>query len=131
VESFSTHVTADGSVIVPPRIAHWLETKAGITADWRDRLRDTDPEAHAVMVEFHAAALRHGRRSDCGTNSVVGQRQGPPLKTWIGTAEAARALNVTDRCVRKWCRSGRLPATVSGGRWLINRNDLTAYKLTA
>jgi excisionase family DNA binding protein len=120
----SSHVTANGSVIVPPRIAHWLETKAGVTADWRDRLSETDQEAHEVMLALHMAALHH--RSGIGTNSVVGQGERAESKMWLSTTEAAREMKVTDRCIRKWISIGRLPATLSGARWLINRNDLAA-----
>ena len=124
----STHVTANGSVIVPPRIARWLETKAKVTADWRDRLRDTDLEAHEVMVALHWAALRH--RSGIGTKPVVGQSGIAESNLWLSTAEAAREMRVSDRCIRKWCSTGRLRATMSGARWLINRNDLRVHDLT-
>lgn len=125
----SRHVTADGAVIVPPRIAHWLETNAGVTADWRDRLRDTDLEAHQVMAALHWAATQH--RSGIGTNSPVGQRKQPESQVWLSTCEAAREMKVSDRCIRKWISTDRLPATMSGCRWLINRNDLTALGRTA
>ena len=125
----SKHVTADGSAIIPPRIAHWLETKAGATADWRDRLRDTDLEAHQVMAALHWAATQH--RSDTGTKPVVGHREREKSEAWLSTAEAAHEMKVTDRCVRKWIHTGRLPATMSGARWLINRSDLHIPRLTA
>jgi excisionase family DNA binding protein len=125
----SHHVTADGAVIVPPRIAHWLENKAGITADWRDHLRDTDLEAHQVMAALHWAATQH--RSGIGTNLPVAQRKRAELEVWLSTTEAAREMNVTDRCIRKWIHTGRLPATMSGARWLISRNDLLILNLTA
>lgn len=121
------HVTESGSVIVPPRIARWLESKAGVTAEWRIGLRGTDTEAYEVLLALHLAALR----SDCGTNSVDSQRHQPQSETWLSTTEAAAELHVSDRCVRNWCNSGRLPATMSGGRWLINRAALSAHKLIA
>jgi excisionase family DNA binding protein len=129
VENFSTHVTENGCVIVPPRIAHWLETKAGVTADWRDRLRDTDLEAHQVMAALHWAATQH--LSDIGTKHAAGQSERAESVVWLSTTEAAREMNVTDRCIRNWCRNKRLPATISGARWLINRNDLRAFARTA
>jgi excisionase family DNA binding protein len=49
----------------------------------------------------------------------------------MSTTQAAHEMNVTDRCVRKWIHTGRLPATMSGARWLINRNDLNALARTA
>jgi excisionase family DNA binding protein len=128
-KKITSHVTEDGSVIVPPRIAHWLETKAGVTADWRDRLRDTDLEAHQVMAALHWVATQH--RSGIGTNSPVGQRTKAESQVWLSTCEAAREMKVTDRCIRKWIYMGRLPATMPGCRWLIRRNDLTALARTA
>lgn len=124
----SNHVTANGAVIVPPRIAHWLETKAGITADWRERLRDTDLEAHQVMAALHWAATQH--RSDIGTKRAAGQSERAESVVWLSTSEAACELRVTDRCIRNWCRTKRLLATMSGARWLINRNDLHIFART-
>jgi excisionase family DNA binding protein len=40
-------------------------------------------------------------------------------------------MNVSDRCIRKWIKAERLPATMSGARWLINRHDLRVLDLTA
>lgn len=128
MENFSTHVTENGSVIVPPRIAHWLETKAGVTRAWRLSLQGTDPEAYEVLLQLHMAGLRH--RSGIGTNSGAGQDKQRPSKL-LSTTEAAREKNVTDRCIRKWITAGRLPATMSGCRWLVNRDDLQALKPTA
>ena len=121
--------TEDGSVIVPPRIAHWLETRAGVTDDWRDRLRDTDLEAHQVMAALHWAAPLH--RSGSGTKTVVRQGEWTQLNMWLSTNQAAHEMNVTDRCIRKGIHTGRLPATMSGARWLINRSDLHIPRLTA
>ncbi|MCV7274132.1 MAG: DNA-binding protein [Mycolicibacter arupensis] len=44
------------------------------------------------------------------------------------TAAAAQSLNVTDRCIRKWCAAGRLRAQRLGGRWLIYPSSITALK---
>ena len=59
------HMTAEGSVVVPARIAAWLEQRAGLTTDSRIRVRDTDPAAYEVLMALHAAALDH--RSGTGT----------------------------------------------------------------
>lgn len=119
-------ITSDGSVIIPPRIAHWLEENCSMTADRRIRLRDTDPDAYVVFAALHLAALR----SDSGTNDAAPQPVTADLNTWMSTSEAANALDVTDRCVRNWCRTGRLRAVLSGSRWLIDRNTL-ALRQTA
>lgn len=110
------HITSDGSAIIPPRVARWLEKQANMTADRRIRLRDTDPEAYIVLAALHLAALS----SDCGTNHTAAQRVSADSNMWMSTSEAAAALGVTDRCVRKRCKTGQLEAVQSGSRWLIN-----------
>lgn len=116
--------TSDGSAIIAPRIAHWLEKQCRITPDRRINLRTTDPDAYVVLTALHLAALC----SDSGTNHAAVQPNQRESNVWMSTSEAAKALGVTDRCVRKWCLSGRLDATMSGSRWLINRNSITALK---
>jgi excisionase family DNA binding protein len=116
----TARITSDGSAIISPRMARWLEQQADMTADRRIRLRDNDPDAYVVLAALHLAALR----SDCGTNHAEAQSISAELNTWMSTSEAAEALGVTDRCVRKWCRTGRLHAVLSGSRWLINRKTL-------
>lgn len=118
-------ITADGSVIIPPRIAHWLEQNSGMTADRRFRLYFTDPEAYVVLTALHFAALR----SDCGTNHAAGQQNTKQSEMWLSTKQAAKALNVTDRCVRKWCTTGRLHAELVGARWLVNPNSIALQKI--
>jgi len=116
----AARIANDGSVIIPPRIAHWLEVNSGMTADRRIRLRDTDPDAYVAFAALHLAALR----SDSGTNDAAPHSVTADSNMWMSTGEAAKALDVTDRCVRNWCKTGRLRAVLSGSRWLINRNTL-------
>jgi excisionase family DNA binding protein len=122
------HILPDGSVAVPPRIAAWLESKAGVTRERRIAIRDTDPAAYEVLAALRLAALQYS--SGTGTK-VAGQQHLPQrLKTWVTTSTAAELLEVTDRAVRKWIATGRLPATRHGGRWLIHRGHLKALSLT-
>jgi excisionase family DNA binding protein len=123
------HVTAEGSVIVPTRIAHWLEQKAGVTGDKRISLRDTDPLAYEVLAALHIAALSHG--SESGTKGVVGQPKQEESDQWLTTAEAAGELGVTDRAIRKRIATGRLPARRRGWQWQIDRNDLQIQAFVA
>lgn len=116
------HLTPDGSVIVPPRIAAWIEKHAGVTSEWCIALRDTDAPAYAVLAALHLSALQH--RSGIGTKLVGVQSGRQESKTWLTTVEAADALGVTDRAVRKRIATGRIPAARIGGRWLIRRNHL-------
>lgn len=112
-------ITSDGSVIISPRIARALDKQAGMTADRLVRLYFSDPEAYEVLSALHLAA-----RSDCGTGSAVGQQNTTQSEMWLSTSEAAKVLDVTDRCVRNWCKTGQLDAVLSGSRWLVNPNSV-------
>lgn len=114
------HITGDGSVIIPPRIARWLEQNSGMTADRRIRLRDTDPEAYVALAALHLSALG----SDSGTKDAAPQSVSASLNMWMSTKQAAKALGVTDRCIRKWCTTGRLHAELVGAHWLVNPNSI-------
>ncbi|MGD3153716.1 helix-turn-helix domain-containing protein [Tsukamurella tyrosinosolvens] len=118
-------VNADGSVTIPPRIARWLDQQSGLTADRRIRLLDTDPEAYVALGALHLSACGY---SGSGTNPAAGQ---PNQPDWVGTEEAAQAFGVTDRCIRKWCASGRLPSVRVGRQWLIDRNALDPKNIAA
>lgn len=117
-------ITGDGSVIIPPRIARWLEEQAGMTADRRIRLRITDPEAYVVLAALHLSALH----SDCGTSQVATQQDTKQSDMWLSTKQAANALGVTDRCIRNWCTTGQLHAELIGARWLVNPHSIVALK---
>ena len=110
------HLTEHFSVIVPPRVARWLEKQAGITDELRGRVRRSNPEAYVVLAALHISA-----RSDSGTNDAGAQQDSASLAAWMSTSEAAKALGVTDRCIRKWCHNGTIQATLAGGRWLVHR----------
>ncbi|WP_082956779.1 helix-turn-helix domain-containing protein [Mycolicibacter sinensis] len=121
------HIGPDGSVMVPPRIAQWLEAKAGLTADRRINLRTTDPAAYEILSALHLAALSH--RSGNGTKPTAAQADSQKSSSWITTVAAAAQLGVTDRCIRKWIAQGRIPATRHGGRWLIRAHQITATQI--
>jgi excisionase family DNA binding protein len=118
----SRHLSPGGDAVVPPRIAAWLEEKAGVSSDRRILLRETDPEAYSVLAALHIAALVH--RSAIGMESPIRQISSGELATWLTTGDVSNRLGVTDRAIRKRIASGRLPATKFGGRWLLNRNDV-------
>lgn len=109
-------VADDGSAIIPPHIARWLERKSGMTPDRRGKLRTTDPEAYVALTALHISACR----SENGTETAAAQPNTSLSEMWLSTNEAAEALNVTDRCIRKWAAAGRLRARRVGGRWLIH-----------
>lgn len=123
------HLTPEGSVVVPGRIALWLEAKAGLSSDKRIIMRDSDPFAYEVLMALHFAALHHG--SEDGTESAMRSDDPRDLETWLTTAEAARRLGVTDRAIRKWIAIGRLRATKRGGRWLLNLHHIQLAQVLA
>lgn len=128
-QKIAQHLTPDGSVIVPPRIAKWLQTRADIAPEWRAGLRDSDSEAYEVMMAISFAATQELSASGTKSDKVNGDH--PRLSAWMTTAEVADELHITDRTARNWCESGKLPATKTGGRWLIRRTDLAICRLTA
>lgn len=113
-------ITNDGSAIISPRIARWLEDTCKLTADRRIRLRDNDPDAYVTLTALHLAALR----SENGTKETAEQRNTKQSQKWLSTKEAAKALDVTDRCIRKWCTTGQLNAELTGARWLVDPNSI-------
>ncbi|MGB3772868.1 MAG: helix-turn-helix domain-containing protein [Rhodococcus sp. (in: high G+C Gram-positive bacteria)] len=113
-------LTSDGSVIVPPRIARWLDSQSGMTADRRIRLRTTDREAYVVLTALYLAAIGSAN----GTKDAASQRYRQGYNQWVSTKEAAAMLNVTDRCIRKWCATGRIRAEQIGARWLVDPNSI-------
>ena len=113
-------ITPDGSVIVTPRIARWLDSKTGMTADRRILLRTTDPEAYTVLTALYLVAIGSAN----GTKTTAAQRNKRDYTEWVSTKEAATMLDVTDRCIRKWCTNGRVRARQVGGRWLVDPNSL-------
>ncbi len=44
-----------------------------------------------------------------------------------GIREAARLTGLADTTIRRMIKSGKLPATKKEGKYLINRDDLSAY----
>ncbi|MDQ1201086.1 helix-turn-helix domain-containing protein [Rhodococcus sp. SORGH_AS_0303] len=113
-------LTSDGSVIVPPRIARWLDGQSGMTADRRIRLRTTDREAYVVLTALYLAAIGSAN----GTKDDASQRYRQDYNQWVSTKEAAAMLDVTDRCIRKWCATGRIHAEQVGARWLVDPNSI-------
>ncbi|BBY33359.1 hypothetical protein BST33_10030 [Mycolicibacter minnesotensis] len=128
-ERIARHINPDGTVSVPPRIAYWLESQAGLTADRRIGLRMTDPEAYEALAALHIVALSHGSAS--GTKPAEAQDESADLTQWITTQQAAAQLGITTRAIRKRCTAGQLQATRHGNRWLIQTAQLNSHKLTA
>jgi excisionase family DNA binding protein len=126
-ERIGRHITPDGCVVVPPRIADWIEKQIGLVSERRTALANSDPLAYSVLSALRIVALAH--RSGNGTKLAGGQPSSE--ESWLTTSEAGNAVGVTDRAIRKWIAAGRLPARKHGGRWLIDRTDLQVQVFAA
>lgn len=118
-QRIARRVTDQGDVCVPARIARWLEQRADITPEYRSSLRTSDVEAYETLM-----ALYFVGRSLMGTKVAAGRPARTESESWLSTKEAATERQVTQRCIRKWIDQGKIPATMSGRRWLIRRADL-------
>lgn len=134
-----SHVMADGAVRVPPRIAQMLDQRMALLAEQRKLLRASDAEAYEVLCALHLSGLGHeqnvfpasqmsGSGRDFDTSATRRTESEHELLT---TPQAAERLGVTDRTVRRWCESKRLPARWHGGRWHIDEHDLCIISLAA
>lgn len=123
-EAYIHGVTAP-IVIIPARVATWLERHAGLN-DLRIRSRGNDPEVDSVLQALHRAAL-HWRTTVTGSNHAPEPEEAPQSK-WMGTTEAADKLGITDRAVRLAIAQHRLHATSLNGRWRITQEDIAQFK---
>ena len=116
----------DGAVaIVPGRVAAWLNQQLDLDR-LRREIRGADPEVDHVLIAL-AVAASGWRASVFGT----GPRNLPEPEsrsTRLTTAEVANLLGLTDRAIRSACQSGRLPATRTGDRWSVSREDAEHYR---
>lgn len=112
-------------VIVPARVATWLERYAGLN-DLRVRARGNDPEVDSVLHALHRAAL-HWRTSVTGTNQAPAPEEAPQSK-WYSTTETAERLGITDRAVRLAIAQQRLGAINLNGRWRVTPEDIAHFK---
>jgi excisionase family DNA binding protein len=114
------------AVVVPARVAAWLERHAHLRAV-RTEHRGVDPEVDAVLVALGVAgaAWRAGS-TGCGTD----QRNPPEpvAASPLTTGQAADLLGITDRGVRAAILAGRLNAHQVGGRWHLDREDVEHYR---
>jgi excisionase family DNA binding protein len=79
------------------------------------------------MVALHIAAVTW-------RTSAVGTKQAPmpevgPSSLWVGSAEAALALRITQRAVVLAISEGRLRAEKINGHWRISREDLIHFRI--
>jgi len=116
---------ASAIVIVPARVAAWLDTRTRLS-EVRISARGTDPEVYAVLAALHRGAI-------AWRTSVTGSENPPhpevlALSKWMSTTQAGGLLGITDRAVRLAIAEDRLPAQQVAGRWRITREDVEHYR---
>ena len=123
------YLHGDGHVvIVPARVAAWLERRAGLNAI-RIGNRGLDPEVDAVLGALRIGALVW-RNSVDGTDATQTAEPEPPSPQRVSTNQAATHLGITDRAVRKAIARGAICAENIDGRWVIDREELIDYQAT-
>ncbi|WP_201408417.1 helix-turn-helix domain-containing protein [Mycobacterium paraintracellulare] len=138
-QRFASHINPDGSVVVPPRIAQMLDQRVSLLSEQRKMLRSSDPEAYEILGALRLSGLGHeqnvfprpqmsGSGHDFDTSAT---QQTESEHEQLTTPEAAERLGVTDRTVRRWCATERLPARWHGGRWHISEHDLSITQAAA
>ncbi len=122
----------EGIVLLHPRTgveAAMTALKLQIRRGYRNGTR-TLTQAGAQVYGHLDAALRYGEMSRPGhvqlLLDVFAHASGqPPIGGEALTAsEAAMLLGTSHRTVNRMCSSGRLPAQLIGGRWLISAPDV-------
>ncbi|MEV7762255.1 helix-turn-helix domain-containing protein [Curtobacterium flaccumfaciens] len=112
-------------VIVSGRSAAWLLRYAGLNEYHLDH-RGEDAEIDETLVALKVAALSW-------RNTATGTADAPKAELnaqsdWLSTTQAADALAMTDRAIRKAIRENRLKATTVGRAYRINREQLAHFK---
>ncbi|ARV85074.1 helix-turn-helix domain-containing protein [Mycobacterium intracellulare subsp. chimaera] len=131
-QRITSHVNAhDGSVVVPQRVAKWLHARAPVPYEQRLLLRERDPELYAVINALRMTALSDPE--SWPATSDLGSKMAKPTtpqqeseSEWLTTRRASEIAGVTDRAIRDWIATKRLPARRHGHTWRIHRTDLQA-----
>ena len=116
----------DGAVVlVTGRAAAWLLRYAELD-HYHANHRGEDPEIDQTLIALKVAALSW-RESATGTKSATSAELTTQLQ-WLSTKQAADALAMTDRAIRKAIRENRLKANRVGRAYRINREQLAHFK---
>ncbi|MDN4595907.1 helix-turn-helix domain-containing protein [Leifsonia virtsii] len=112
-------------VIISGRAAAFLLRYAGLNQYHVDH-RGEDPEIDQTLVALKVAALAWR-----GTATGTQEAAKPELdrgSQWLSTSQAAAAIQVTDRAIRKAIRERRLHAEKVGRTYRISREQLAHYR---
>lgn len=125
----SAFVNADGTVIVPPRVAAKMLRLVTLgVMDARRRHIQIDMDMLIVLDAMNVATIAADRASSGAGTSDGGDRRVDGAVTLRPVSEIADALGCSDRWVRKEIESGHLPARRVGGRWLVADSDFETYR---
>jgi excisionase family DNA binding protein len=119
------HGTDGPVVLVSARAAAWLIRYAELES-YHQTYRGEDGEIDQTLIALKVAALSW-------RNAATGTRDAPKPELaseseWLSTKQAADALAMTDRAIRKAIREQRLQATTIGRAYRINREQLAHFK---
>jgi len=112
-------------VIMSGRVAAVLLRYADLDRYHLDH-RGEDSEVDAALIAMKVVALQW-------RSTATGTRDAPKAELdgqseWLSTKQAADALAMTDRAIRKAIRENRLKATTVGRAYRINREQLAHFK---
>lgn len=113
-------------VMVPGRVAAWLERKCGLS-EQRVMARGIDAEVDAVLMALHLASLQW-RSAATGTDNASSAEPPASSAAWLTTTQAAGLLGITDRAVRKAIGERRLDATRVGNAWQVSRESVEHFR---
>ncbi|MEG8035381.1 helix-turn-helix domain-containing protein [Sphingomonas sp. LR61] len=119
------HGTDGPVVLISARAAAWLIRYAELER-YHEVHRGEDAEIDQTLIALKVAALSW-RNTATGTKSAATPELAAQSE-WLSTKQAADALAMTDRAIRKAIRENRLKATTVGRAYRINREQLAHFK---
>lgn len=125
----AAYVHGDGRVVVvPARVAAWLERHAGLRA-LRTAHRGADPEVDGVLVALGVAAATWRQQTLGSVRGIdLAANAEPVASSPLTTAEAGQLLGIGSRAIRKAIAEGRLQAERHGDTWRISREEVEHYR---
>ncbi len=126
----SAFVTAEGEVVVPPRVAAKMLRLVTLGVMDARRLRHIpiDLDMLVVLDAMNVATLAAERTGSAVGTGVGEGRRVDDAATLRPVSEVADAMGCSTRWVRKEIASGHLPARRVGSRWLIADSDFETYR---
>lgn len=119
------HGTEGPVVLISARAAAWLIRYAELER-YHEAHRGQDAEIDQSLIALKVAALSW-RSAATGTSNAPRPELATQLE-WLSTKQAADALAMTDRAIRKAIRENRLKANRVGRAYRINREQLAHFK---